>query len=116
MISQGSFRQRVVTGPIAVQMGPTYLRRLAHALLVLLNIFQDRNQPFDRRTAAGFAAVSQVDIDPFPNPFFHAAHRHLSQISVGDIDPSVPQFGGDLLAGLQIERSCGSYVDPESDG
>ncbi len=93
---------------------PPYLGRLAHPRLVLTNVEQDGDQPFDHGAAAGFAAVSQVGIDPFPYPLLHVSS--LSQVRVGHVDPPVPQFGGHLLTGLQIQLPRRRDLDPQLGG
>jgi hypothetical protein len=61
----------IVPSPVAVQVRPSHLWRQPDTRLMLAHIRQDADQPPHRGPPASFPSVSQVDIDPIPDPFFH---------------------------------------------
>ena len=102
--------------PVAVQVGTPHLGRLANTLLMLLNVVQDGDQPANSGPSTSLTTVSDEDVHPFTHPFFHCAHNDLPQIRICNVDPPVPQLGGHLLAGLQIQRPRCRDLDPEPVG
>jgi hypothetical protein len=88
-----------MSGPVAMQVGPSDLGWLPYPLLVPLYVLTDGDKPCHRAAAAGFAPMPPVLICSRLNPFFHV----LPQIRIGDIDPPMPQLGGHLLPSPPVD-------------